>query len=111
MYKRQEASDVVRVAAGTDLVTAEAQQAVLKEGALRLEDYWARRSSRAWFDSGAGLPILERAAQEMADLLGWDEARKTAEIDNCRQIDRESRAGYAMGVDYGGRAFDVSAAG
>ena len=106
-----EASDVVRVAAGTDLVTAEAQQAVLKEGALRLEDYWARRSSRAWFDSGAGLPILERAAQGMADLLGWDEARKTAEIDNCRQIDRESRAGYAMGVDYGGRAFDVSAAG
>ena len=89
-----EASHVVRAAAATDLVTAEVRQAVLKEGALRLEDYWARRSSRAWFDSAAGLPVLERAANVMADLLGWDAARVSAEIENCREIDRASRSGF-----------------
>ena len=80
------------------LVTAEAQHAVLKEGALRLEDYWARRSSRAWFDEGAGLPVLKQAAEAMADLLGWDEARSAMEIENCRKIDHASRAGFSYDV-------------
>jgi len=89
-----EAEDLARAAAEADLVTAEVQQAVLKEGALRLEDYWARRSSRAWFDSGAGLPVLEQAATTMADLLGWDQARRSAEVENCLEIDRASRSGF-----------------
>ena len=89
-----EAEDLARASAEADLVTAEVQQAVLKEGALRLEDYWARRSSRAWFDSGAGLPVLEQAATTMADLLGWDQARRSAEVENCLEIDRASRSGF-----------------
>ena len=88
------------------LVTAEAQHAVLKEGALRLEDYWARRSSRAWFDEGAGLPVLKQAAEAMADLLGWDDARSAMEIENCRIIDRASRAGFLSGVTVEGVADD-----
>ena len=93
------------------LVTAEAQHAVLKEGALRLEDYWARRSSRAWFDEGAGLPVLKQAAEAMADLLGWDEARSAMEIENCRKIDHASRAGFSPGVTVDGVADDARAAG
>ena len=89
-----EAEDLARAAAEADLVTAEVRQAVLREGALRLEDYWARRSSRAWFDSGAGLPVLEQAATTMADLLGWDQARRSAEVENCLEIDRASRSGF-----------------
>ena len=89
-----EAEDLARAAAEADLVTAEVKQAVLKEGALRLEDYWARRSSRAWFDSGAGLPVLEQAAIAMADLLEWDQARRSAEVENCLKIDRASRSGF-----------------
>ena len=93
------------------LVTAEAQQAVQKEGALRLEDYWARRSSRAWFDKDAGLPVLKHAAVAMADLLGWDDARSAMEIEDCREIDRASRAGFLSGVTVGGVADDDRAAG
>lgn len=93
------------------LVTAEAQHAVLKEGALRLEDYWARRSSRAWFDEGAGLPVLNKAAEAMADLLGWDEARSAMEIENCRKIDLASRAGFSPGVTVEGVADVDRAAG
>ena len=89
-----EAVDVVTSAARGGLVSAEVEQAVLKEGALRLEDYWARRSSRAWFDEGAGVPVLVEAANKMADLLGWDDSRKALEIENCRQIDGASRSGF-----------------
>ena len=94
-----------------ELVKAEAQHAVQKEGALRLEDYWARRSSRAWFDEGAGLPVLHDAAAAMAGLLGWDDTRKAMEIENCRDIDRASRAGFSSDVTGQGVADDCRAAG
>ena len=67
-------------------VGGEAARAVRQEGAVRLEDWWARRSSRAWFDRGGGMDHLETAAEAMTPLLGWDEARRSAEIDNCRAI-------------------------
>ena len=89
-----EAPSIVAGSAESGLIAAEVQHAVRCEGALRLEDYWARRSSRAWFDVGAGLPILNDAADTMGALLGWDNVRKTAEIANCREIDQASRAGY-----------------
>lgn len=82
------------LAAGAD-VAAEVTHAVECEGALRLEDYWARRSSRAWFDAGAGLPILETAANVMAELLSWDTARRQQEINNCKTIDMESRKAFS----------------
>ena len=81
------ASDIHAVAGGP---AAEAAHAVLIEGALTLEDHWARRSARAWFDLDGGLSALAPAAGAMAPLLGWSEARKTDEIASClarRQTD------------------------
>ena len=106
-----EAPNLLGNAGGDELVIAEVQQAVQKEGALRLEDYWARRSSRAWFDEGAGLPALKQAATAMAELLGWDDNRKAMEIENCRDIDRASRAGFSSQVTGQGVADDCRAAG
>ena len=106
-----EAVDVVTSAARGGLVSAEVEQAVLKEGALRLEDYWARRSSRAWFDEGAGLPVLDEAANRMADLLGWDDSRKALEIENCRQIDGASRSGFLDSTGWEEVSDDCRAAG
>ena len=106
-----EALNLLGKAGGDELVKAEVQQAVQKEGALRLEDYWARRSSRAWFDVGAGLPVLKQAATAMAEMLGWDDTRKTMEIENCRNIDRASRAGFSSEVTGQGVADDCRAAG
>ena len=106
-----EAPNLLGNAGGDELVTAEAQQAVQKEGALRLEDYWARRSSRAWFDEGAGLPVLKQAATAMAELLSWDDTRKAMEIENCCDIDRASRAGFSSDVSEQGVANDCRAAG
>ncbi|MBS0255364.1 MAG: glycerol-3-phosphate dehydrogenase/oxidase, partial [Proteobacteria bacterium] len=74
-------------------VAAEARRAVQVEGAVRLEDWWVRRSSRAWFDHGAGRAGLAPAAAAMGALLGWDTARQAAEVAQCEALDRASRAG------------------
>ncbi len=76
-----EASEVR--ADGGDLL-AEVRQAVRREGALRLEDYWIRRGARAFFDLDAGLSTLEPASREMARLLAWSEETRTAEVAACR---------------------------
>ena len=83
-----EANEIV--IAGGD-VAAEAARAVTHEGASTLEDYWVRRSARAWFDDGAGLAALAPAAETMGTLLGWDDAMKAVQIAHCRQINDASR--------------------
>ena len=105
-----EGADLIGDTGERALLKAEVCQAVQREGALRLEDYWARRSSRAWFDEGAGLPVLHEAATAMAELLGWDDNRKAMEIENCRDIDRASRAGFSSDVTGPGADDDCRAA-
>lgn len=83
-----EASEILD--AGGD-VAAEAARAVTHEGAAKLEDYWVRRSARAWFDHGAGLAALAPAADAMGALLGWNDAMKAAQIAHCRRINDQSR--------------------
>ena len=67
-------------------VAAEARHAVEAEGALTLEDYWIRRSARAWFDPGGGTAALAEAAGAMAPLLGWSAAESAAQIAACQSI-------------------------
>ena len=78
--------------AGAD-TAAEASRAVLVEGALRLEDYWARRSARAWFDPDAGMGALDAAAGAMAPLLEWSSERRAEEIAICRAQHHRDMAG------------------
>ncbi|MDA8679719.1 glycerol-3-phosphate dehydrogenase/oxidase [Luminiphilus sp.] len=99
LYGSEAGQVVANASSAVDLVEAEVRQAVLSEGALRLEDYWARRSSRAWFDEAAGLPILAEAATAMGALLNWNAARQAAEIENCLAIDAASRSGYTHQYD------------
>ena len=65
-------------------VAAEVRQAVLKEGALTLEDFWFRRSGRAHFSTAAGPSDLEAAAEHMGGLLGWSAAEKDRQVEACR---------------------------
>ncbi|MEN8723312.1 MAG: glycerol-3-phosphate dehydrogenase/oxidase [Alphaproteobacteria bacterium] len=58
----------------------EARYAVTHEGAQRLEDWWVRRSGRAWYDLDGGISALDEAATAMAAQLDWDDARKASEI-------------------------------
>ncbi len=65
---------------------AEATHAVLNEGALTLEDYWVRRSARAWFDRDGGLAALAPAAKAMGALLGWSAAQTESQIETCKVL-------------------------
>ncbi len=78
-------SEAAEVAADGGDVAAEVRHAVRREGALRLEDYWIRRSARAFFDVDAGLSKLEEAADEMAREFDWSETRRRDEIEACRR--------------------------
>jgi len=62
----------------------EAAYAVKHEGALTLEDYWVRRSSRARFDEEGGLAALEPAVESMGKLLNWSHEERALQIDGCR---------------------------
>jgi glycerol-3-phosphate dehydrogenase len=86
------------IASAGGSVAAEARHAVLNEGALTLEDYWVRRSARAWFDAQAGLGSLQPAAAAMAGLLGWDATETTRQIEQCRELDRLARAPLVTGA-------------
>lgn len=83
------------IAADGGDVAAEARHAVTCEGAQTLEDYWVRRSARAWFDERAGLDALEPAALAMSGLLGWSNAEREHQVDSCRAIEKNSRAPLA----------------
>ena len=72
--------------------SAEARHAVLKEGALTLEDYWMRRSARARFDLDGGLARCRPAADAMAPLLGWSEAEADRQIEACVALREMERA-------------------
>ncbi len=71
---------------------AEARRAVLHEGAVKLEDYWVRRSARAWYDADAGLGALEPAADAMGGLLGWSDGERNKQIAACKAIHEASMA-------------------
>ena len=77
-----EAKDVLADGGG---VSAEVRQAVTREGAICLEDYWVRRVPRAFFDLDGGISVLQEAANEMGDLLSWDEEKKKKEIASCEE--------------------------
>jgi glycerol-3-phosphate dehydrogenase len=70
----------------------EARHAVLFEGALTLEDYWVRRSARAWFDDDGGLDALPAAAESMAALLGWTPQQRDQQVAQCRQLQAQNLA-------------------
>jgi len=86
-------SEAPEVFAREEGPAAEAEFAVTREGAVTLEDYWVRRSARARFDEEGGIGALGPAAARMAELLGWTEAERDRQIEDCKaKRAREMRA-------------------
>ena len=70
--------------AGGQVVTGEVAWAVEVDAALTLEDVIYRRTRAAWYTPAERDGLLAPAASQMADLLGWDDARTTTEIESVR---------------------------
>jgi glycerol-3-phosphate dehydrogenase len=94
------ASAVAAMAAGEPALAAplcasqpqravEVAYAIRHEMALRLDDWFLRRSRMA-FAPGNGLDAVETAAAIFAAELGWDRARVEAEIGACRDLLRRT---------------------
>lgn len=79
-------------------IAAEARHAVCVEGAVTLEDYWVRRSVRAWLSEGGGMEALAPAARAMAPLLGWSDAEEARQIELCRALLARENAVLAGGA-------------
>jgi glycerol-3-phosphate dehydrogenase len=77
---------------GFSLTEAEVVRAVTAEKARRLEDVLLRRT-RLWLDGRAVRGATETAASWMAGALGWEDARRRAEVERVlRILDEEERA-------------------
>jgi glycerol-3-phosphate dehydrogenase len=65
---------------GSTILTSEIDWAVEVEGALRLEDVHYRRTRAAFYHPEAREAGVAASAERMASLLGWDDARREAEV-------------------------------
>lgn len=79
-------------------VASEARHAVRAEGAVTLEDYWVRRSARAWFSEDGGAGALAPAARAMAPLLGWTAEEEASQVAACRKRLGEEMLALTVGV-------------
>jgi len=78
-------SEALEIFANGSGPAVEAVFAVACEGALTLEDYWIRRSSRGYFDDKGGMESLKPAADAMAKLLNWSDEARDQQIEFCRR--------------------------
>jgi glycerol-3-phosphate dehydrogenase len=63
----------------------EAHHAAAEEGAATLADFLLRRSGLGLYP-GRGIDVIEGAADALAEVLGWDAARRTEEIATYRAL-------------------------
>ncbi len=74
------------LAPGCQAVAAEVVFAVAEEMALTLADVLDRRLGLLCFDAANGLDAAPAAAEIMASILGWDAARRQAELEAYRKL-------------------------
>ena len=80
-----------RMVADQPILTGEVAHAISEEGALTIEDVLVRRTDLFFKAHDQGLECLEATADIAASLMGWDEARRTQEMEHYRDIVALSR--------------------
>ena len=76
-----------------DYLAVEVVHAVTHEGALHLDDVLARRTRISIETFDRGTRVARRAAELMADELGWDDAAVDAEVDHwLRRVEAERQS-------------------
>ena len=85
-----EASEVVGrgsdpLVPGASVVSGEVSWAMEVEGAARLEDVLYRRTRAALYEPSVREALVEPIADQMADRLGWGNARREQEITGARE--------------------------
>jgi glycerol-3-phosphate dehydrogenase len=94
---------------GGEYLLAEARYAASHEGALHLVDVLERRTRIAIEVPDRGLAAAEPVARLMAEVLGWDEARIGAELEQYRSVVDARLAAEAMPDDASANAARLQA--
>ncbi len=82
--EREDLADALRGA--PEYVRAEIVQAARNEGVLHLEDVFETRTRMTFDQPDHGLAALDEVADLLAEELGWDEERRTREIQAYRDL-------------------------
>ncbi|MEL6180649.1 MAG: glycerol-3-phosphate dehydrogenase C-terminal domain-containing protein, partial [Myxococcota bacterium] len=77
---------------GRPEVLAQVDWSVEQELAVTIEDVLVRRTQIFFRDFDQGLGGLDKVADRMAHLLGWDDATRQARIDDYRRLVEDSRS-------------------
>jgi glycerol-3-phosphate dehydrogenase len=86
--------------AGADAyIKAEAVYAARAEGALHLEDVLVRRTRISFEASDGGIQAANDIVGLVGDELGWDEERRTRELDSYRDRVEAERAAHAEATE------------
>lgn len=80
-YGQEDSAWLQPLAPGTRALRGEVRLAVEQEMAMSLIDFMDRRSALLLFSDDQGRAAAPEAARIMADLLGWSEARRAAELE------------------------------
>ncbi|MCC5888511.1 MAG: glycerol-3-phosphate dehydrogenase/oxidase [Gammaproteobacteria bacterium] len=72
-----------------EVILGEVDWAVNVEAAYSLEDLIYRRTRAAWYSPAEREALLAPAAARMAELLGWDAAERSRQIEQVRQRYRQ----------------------
>ena len=74
----------------TGVTAAEIEHAVLEEMGMTLDDVLVRRTPLFHHGEKQGLPVVERVAQQMAELLDWTDDQRAENIARFRQTVADS---------------------
>lgn len=80
-----------RLVEGMPFCQAEVDHAVLEEASLSIADVLVRRLPVFYEAPDQGLECLDAVARRMGSHLGWDSARRDAEMDTYRAVVQHSR--------------------
>jgi glycerol-3-phosphate dehydrogenase len=81
-----------RIVAGRPELWAEVVHAVDREMAVRLADVLVRRLHLFYASRDQGVPASSPVADRLAEALGWDGARRAAEVEEYLRLVQRSRA-------------------
>ena len=76
---------------GHDLTAAEVRYTVKDEMAMTVTDFFTRRASLFYWTQDGGLDTVDAVAQEMGNLLGWDDVQREQQINDYRKWVADNR--------------------
>lgn len=91
-YSAEDASLLEPILAGQPFLRLEAVHAARREMAVSVEDVLCRRTPAFFLDRNQGLSAAQDVADRMGSALGWDQERRSREVERIKNLARAHTA-------------------